>query len=143
METSFARLFRPGQRMRFVMLVVAILRATNMNLMSTRMRISIRWRRLVVFSLLGLAFPVVAGDPVLVLNNPMAPPLTNTQGTGFIDQLLQEIARRAGVRVRLVVLPAERGLINANAGIEDGDLNRIAGLEHTYPNLMRVPEKNM
>ncbi len=120
-----------------------MLRAASINLMSMRMRISIKWRRLLILSLLSLAFPVVAGEPVLVLNNPMAPPLTNAQGTGFIDQLLQEIARRAGVRMRLVVLPAERGLINANAGIEDGDLNRIAGLERTYPNLMRVPEKNM
>ena len=33
--------------------------------------------------------------------------------------------------------------MNANAGIEDGDLNRIAGLERAYPNLIRVPEKNM
>lgn len=80
---------------------------------------------------------------MLVLNNPMAPPLTNAEGTGFIDRLLQEIARRVGVRVRLVSLPAERGLVNANEGIEDGDLNRIAGLERTYPNLVRVPEKNM
>ena len=46
-----------------------------------------------------------------------------------------------GVELRLVKLPAERGLINANAGIEDGDLARITGLEKQYPNLVRVPEK--
>lgn len=38
-------------------------------------------------------------------------------------------------------LPAERGLINANAGTEDGDLTRIAGLDAQYPNLVRVPGK--
>ena len=31
--------------------------------------------------------------------------------------------------------------MNANAGIEDGDVTRIAGLEKDYPNLIRVPEK--
>lgn len=90
-----------------------------------------------------LVFTATAGEPALVLSNPMAPPLTNARGTGFLDLLLQEAARRAGVRVRLVNLPAERGLVNANAGIEDGDSNRIAGLERAYPNLIRVPEKNM
>ena len=84
-----------------------------------------------------------AGEPTLMLSNPTAPPLTNAQGSGFLDRLWQEVARRTGVRVQLVTLPAERGLVNANAGIEDGDLNRIAGLERTYPNLIRVPEKNM
>jgi len=102
-----------------------------------------KWCRWFALALFGLALPVVAGEPVLVLNDPMAPPMTNAQGTGFIDQLLQEAARRAGVRVHFVRLPAERGLANANAGIEDGDVNRIAGLEHAYPNLIRVPEKNM
>lgn len=81
--------------------------------------------------------------PLLVLNNPTAAPLTDAAGGGFLDRLMDEAGRRAGVRIRLVSLPAERALINANAGIEDGDLNRIAGLEQAYPNLVRVPEKNM
>lgn len=102
-----------------------------------------KWRRLSLFTLLMLALPVAASEPTLVLSNPMAPPLTNAQGTGFLDQLLQEAARRVGVRVHLISPPAERGLVNANAGIEDGDSNRIAGLERDYPNLIRVPEKNM
>lgn len=39
----------------------------------------------------------------------------------------------ARVKLRLVKLPAERALLNANAGIEDGDLARIAGLETHIP----------
>lgn len=102
-----------------------------------------QWRSLFVL-LAGVVVGTSAtAEPTLVLNNPTAPPLTNLQGTGFLDQLLQEAARGANVHMRLVILPAERALINANAGIEDGDLNRIAGLESTYPNLIRVPEKNM
>lgn len=102
-----------------------------------------KWSSLFMLVALIPVPAATAGDPTLVLSNPMAPPLTNAQGTGFLDQLLQEAARRAGVRVRLVSLPAERGLLNANAGIEDGDSNRIAGIERDYPNLIRVPEKNM
>lgn len=101
------------------------------------------WRSLFALLALIAVDTAATAEPTLVLNNPTAPPLTSPQGTGFLDQLLQEAARRAGVRVRLVTLPAERALVNANAGIEDGDLNRIAGLEATYPNLIRVPEKNM
>ena len=82
-----------------------------------------------------------AEAPVLVLNDTNEPPFTTADGRGFLDAIAGEAFRRAGVRLRLVKLPAERGLINANAGIEDGDLTRIAGLEAHYPNLVRVPEK--
>jgi len=43
--------------------------------------------------------------------------------------------------LKLVKLPAERGLINANASIEDGELARVAGINKLYPNLVPVPEK--
>lgn len=79
--------------------------------------------------------------PVLVLNDPSSPPFTTPDGRGFLDAVAGEAFRRAGVRLRLVRLPAERGLVSANEGIEDGDLTRIAGIEAQYPNLVRVPEK--
>lgn len=79
--------------------------------------------------------------PVLVLNDTNEPPFTTPDGRGFLDAVAGEAFRRAGVRLKLVRLPAERGLINANAGVEDGDLSRIVGLEAQYPNLVRVPER--
>lgn len=79
--------------------------------------------------------------PEVVLNDVNEPPFTNNAGSGFLDVVAGEAFRRAGVKLRLVRLPAERALLNANAGIEDGDLTRIAGLEVKYPNLIRVPEK--
>lgn len=83
-----------------------------------------------------------AGQPLtLVLNDTNEPPFTTALKDGFLDTIATEAFRRAGARLQLVKLPAERGLINANAGIEDGDLTRIAGLEKLYPNLVRVPEK--
>lgn len=95
-------------------------------------------------ALLLMAGPACGAEvalPVLVLNDVNEPPYTSPAGQGFLDIVAGEAFRRAGVQLRLVKLPAERGLINANAGIEDGDLVRIAGLEGLYPNLIRVPEK--
>jgi polar amino acid transport system substrate-binding protein len=80
---------------------------------------------------------------VLVLNDTNEPPYTTESRDGFLDLVAGEAFRRAGAELRLVKLPAERGLLNANAGVEDGDLTRIAGLEKQYPNLLRVPEKLM
>ncbi|OZA30958.1 MAG: hypothetical protein B7X93_01290 [Hydrogenophilales bacterium 17-61-9] len=91
--------------------------------------------------LLVAAGPCRAEMPVLVLNDVNAPPFTTHDNQGFLDAVAGEAFRRAGVTLRLVKLPAERGLINANAGIDDGDLTRIAGLDAQYPNLVRVPEK--
>lgn len=82
-----------------------------------------------------------AEQPLLTLNDTNEPPFTTADGKGFLDVVAGEAFRRAGVRLQLVKLPAERGLINANAGTDDGDLTRIAGLESRYPNLIRVPEK--
>lgn len=106
----------------------------------------IRGRCLFV-SAIGLCVSLLAGmtaaaEPrVLVLNNANEPPYTTDARDGFMDIVATEAFRRVGVELRLVKLPAERGLLNANAGIEDGELARIAGLEKQYPNLIRVPEK--
>ena len=83
-----------------------------------------------------------AAEPrVLVLNDVNEPPLTTPEHTGFLDVIATEAFRRVGVELRLVKLPAERALLLANDGLQDGDLTRIAGLEEQYPNLVRVPEK--
>lgn len=93
-------------------------------------------------ALLSLASTVSRAEmPVLVINDTNESPFTTPDGQGFLDVVAGEAFRRAGVQLRLVKLPAERGLINANAGIEDGDLTRIAGLDAQYPNLIRVPER--
>jgi polar amino acid transport system substrate-binding protein len=79
--------------------------------------------------------------PVLELNDTNDPPFTTEDRNGFLDVVAGEAFRRVGVELRLVKQPAERALINANAGVLDGDLTRIAGLKKQYPNLVRVPEK--
>lgn len=84
--------------------------------------------------------PLFAED-TLVLNTAFTSPLSNDAQTGFVDLVIKEALGRLGFGLESVRLPAERALINANAGIDDGDLLRIGGLQQSYPNLIQVPEK--
>lgn len=77
----------------------------------------------------------------LVLNTPNSPPFTNKFGTGLVDIIATESFRRAGLRLKLIQLPSERALMNANAGIDDGDAGRVAGIKTLYPNLVPIPQK--
>jgi polar amino acid transport system substrate-binding protein len=90
-----------------------------------------------------LAPGVEAGQKTLVLNTTGLPPLNTRDQRGFLDRVTAEAFSRLGIRLKTVRLPAERGLMNSNAGIEDGEMSRIAGLDKIYPNLVRVPEKIM
>lgn len=93
--------------------------------------------------MLALAWQSTSADefPELVLNDANSAPFTTEAGNGLVDIVAKEAFRRAGLRLKLVRLPAERALINANAGIEDGEVSRIAGIEKAYPNLIPVPER--
>lgn len=85
----------------------------------------------------------IAGTHI-VLGTGLNPPLVSSRSSsGFLDSLIDEAFRRMNMSVDIVILPAERVLINANNGIEDGCVLRIRGLEKTYPNLVRVPEMMM
>lgn len=100
------------------------------------------WRRSPFLPLLLLALFLTAeadADP-LAVNTFGTPPLSNGHCTGFHDLLTLELFHRLGLEVVIPRLPAGRALINANLGIDDGDLPRIAGLSRLYPNLVRVPE---
>ncbi len=79
--------------------------------------------------------------PILVLNSASAPPYATDAGDGFLDIVIGEAFRRAGLGLKIVRLSGERGLKNANDGLEDGELARIAGMEKMYPNLIPVPGK--
>ena len=85
------------------------------------------------------AFPA----PTLVLNSFYSSPLTSPEKDGFLDLLYQELALRTGIPIEIQSLPGERALMNANSGVNDGDVSRIAGLEKQYPNLVMVPEQDI
>jgi polar amino acid transport system substrate-binding protein len=77
----------------------------------------------------------------LVLNTAEEYPLSTADGRGIEDLIISEAFRRVGVSVEIAHLPAERALVNANKGIDDGTFVRIAGIERIYPNLVRVRER--
>jgi polar amino acid transport system substrate-binding protein len=79
---------------------------------------------------------------------PDAPPLTLTISTNntpldrqALAELTREALRRIGADLKLVNLPSERSLHEADAGAVDGEGLRVAGLGAQYPNLVQVPER--
>lgn len=58
-----------------------------------------------------------------------------------LQALSDEAFRRAGIDFKLVSLPSERSLVAANQGEVDGEGLRVAGLDDSYGNLVRVPER--
>lgn len=87
------------------------------------------------------AISAISNAQTLVLNDTSGPPFTTPDGTGFFDILVGRAFKMAGLTLKLVRTPPERALLNANAGIDDGELARIKGIDITYKNLVRVPEK--
>lgn len=96
--------------------------------------------------MLGLAGAAIAhaaawsAQAPLTLATGSREPLVSAPGRpGFVEELAREAFRRVGHELRVLQLPHERALANANAGVEDGDLFRAAGFEREYPNLVQVP----
>jgi len=79
----------------------------------------------------------------LVLNTAVSAPVSNESQTGFADRVRAEALRRAEYKLQTVHMPAERALTNANRGIDDGDLVRVAGLQKKHDNHIPVPESVM
>jgi polar amino acid transport system substrate-binding protein len=98
---------------------------------------------ILVFILLCLAGQASARVTPLVLNTSYLLPFNSPDKSGFLDLLYRELFARLEIAFEIQMLPAERALQNANVGIDDGDTCRIAGLETTYPNLVRTTEPVM
>jgi len=99
--------------------------------------------RNILFFFLCLLVSTPVLSQTIVLNTAFGSPVSNDAQTGFADVVLSEAFRRIGYTLETQRLPAERALINANQGIDDGDLLRVAGLQKKYTNLIQVPEKIM
>ena len=78
-----------------------------------------------------------------VMCTTLAPPLSTPQHDGMLDSIVSEAFRRSNATVEFIVTPSERGLVNANSGVADGDVNRVGGLSRIYQNLLQVAESNM
>ncbi len=92
------------------------------------------------FVLLCLTGQASARSAPLVLNTFESAPLTTPDQRGFLDLLYRELFGRLGMDFKIQILPAERALQNADVGIDDGEISRVAGLESIYLNLVRTTE---
>jgi polar amino acid transport system substrate-binding protein len=91
-----------------------------------------------------LAVAAGADDtPVFEISTSYQNLLSNSNGTGMLDRIMREAFSRVGMDARIVFTRTDKSLADVNAGLLDGELNRIAGMEQAYPNLVRVPEPNM
>lgn len=101
----------------------------------------------VVISLMIALSPQVSfghqSNKTIILNTTGNAPLNNKQMRGFMDLIATEAFKRIGFTLQTVMLPAERGLLNANKHNVDGEMSRVAGIQQTYTNLVQVPEKIM
>lgn len=105
-------------------------------------------RRRFIAGLASLSGALLLGRPahpahgrLLRFNTAFGPPIHSADGSGFFNVLMGEAFDQLGYRVEVDDPPAERALVNANAGVVDGDGPRIHDLRDigSYPNLLRVP----
>ena len=76
----------------------------------------------------------------LRINQSSSWPISSTDGSGLFDRVVTEAMSRVGLEAEFQALPSERSLLNASAGVDDGDGPRIDGLGEHYPGLVQVPE---
>ncbi|GBE15852.1 glutamine ABC transporter periplasmic protein [bacterium BMS3Abin14] len=97
--------------------------------------------RILIIALLLCFFSAAEAQNKMILNTADEPPESTDSLNGISDRVVKETFRRIGVGLRIVRLPSERALQNANEGIEDGNYARVGGLiGQLYPNLIQVPE---
>lgn len=87
--------------------------------------------------------PVDASGETVRISTSYRNLLSNPECSGMLDQITKEAFQRIGVKAEIVFTNTKRSLVVVNDGILDGELNRIEGLESSFPNLVRVPEPNM
>ena len=69
--------------------------------------------------------------------------LSNEEQNGMLDRIIQETFRRAGLECTIVYRQTDQSLFDVNAGLLDAEMNRIAGMEASFPNLLPLNEANM
>ena len=97
----------------------------------------------IVFFLFLFALSVHSAESTFIIGTSYKSLLSEPDQSGMLDRIAKEAFGRLGITVDLPFLPAERSIMAANAGVHDGELNRVEGLERMYTHLIRVPESNM
>lgn len=84
-----------------------------------------------------------AGEDTVRISTSYKTLLSTPDQTGMLDLIVKEAFRRIGIKARIVFTPNERSLVAVNGGMFDAEINRVAGMEKNFPNLVQVPEPNM
>lgn len=97
-------------------------------------------RRTLLVLLIGSLFAASAdAKQTLLLGTSYYEPITTPAKNGVLDLVYQELGRRLNIVIEVDNHESgERVLLNANSGITDGDVGRIAGLEKRYPDLIGI-----
>lgn len=69
--------------------------------------------------------------------------LSNDRQDGMLDRIINEAFRRIGLDCEIVYRQTDQSLFDVNAGLLDGEINRVAGMEGSFPNLVPLHEPNM
>ncbi|WP_138774357.1 substrate-binding periplasmic protein [Desulfohalovibrio reitneri] len=80
------------------------------------------------------------GASEFVINSSYSPPFSTPDGEGYFDKVVREAFRRAGLRAKTRMMPAERSLRDAASGMADGDVGRMFEVAGMYPQLVLVSE---
>lgn len=98
-------------------------------------------KRIIITALfMAIQVSVAHAQLTLSLGNAYGAPMTTASKDGLFDLIYQELSKRLGITIVIQNADtAERVLLNANSGVDDGDVGRVAGLEKRYPNLVYVP----
>jgi polar amino acid transport system substrate-binding protein len=86
-----------------------------------------------------LAVSYGASHPVLAKEITIATFEYETEQVNSAINVMTEIYQNIGYDMTLIRFPSKRSLVEANAGLTEGELFRIKGVEKYYPNLVRVP----
>ncbi|MFO7813874.1 MAG: transporter substrate-binding domain-containing protein [Pelovirga sp.] len=93
--------------------------------------------------LIWLILPVshLYAQSPLYIGSAFEPPVSTPAQEGIVDRIVIEAFERLGREAVITHLPAERSLLSASSGINDGDLIRVDGLQNDYPDLVQVHEE--
>ena len=105
-----------------------------------QIRFNYRAGFLILVLAFGLTPAIGFGMETIVLGTTAISPITEDDQSGFLDRLVGKALDQLGYKLRVEHLPAERSLLNANNGLNDGDLVRVGGLGKIYTNLIQVAE---
>jgi polar amino acid transport system substrate-binding protein len=86
-----------------------------------------------------LAVSYGASHPVLAKEITIATFEYETEQVNSAINVMTEIYQNIGYDMTLIRFPSKRSLVEANAGLTEGELFRIKGVEKYYPNLVRLP----